>query len=272
MKGKRLLSKKIRAIISCLAFLFSFIFSVNFNYLPADADEDIVLSVVAHRGYSSQYPENTLSAFAGAIACGAKTVEFDVRKTKDDVLVIFHDETLEKITGDNSTIADYTYEELMQFDLGSWYSEDFECERIATLDEALDLMSASGVKLFVELKKIGPDEEFGPAVYEACEKRGLLDRVIFLSFDYNYLSSIKEINPEQPIMMLASFGKSDLPTKYPAEYYGINMKTLTPRTIKAIHEAGAKVYSYTPETKGQILSLQRMGVDGIMTDYPDLCK
>ena len=67
-------------------------------------------------------------------------------------------------------------------------------------------------------------------------------------------------------MKLASFGKSNLPTKYPAEYYGVNMKTLTPRTVRAIHEAGSKVYCYTPETKGQMLSLQRLGVDGVITD------
>ena len=81
---------------------------------------------------------------------------------------------------------------------------------------------------------------------------------------------IKDINPKQPIMKLASFGKSTLPEKYPAEYYGINMKTLTPRTVRAIHESGAKVYSYAPSTKGQMLSLQRLGVDGVITDYVDL--
>lgn len=272
MKGKCVFTKKIRAVITCLTIIFSFIFSFTFFYLPADADEDIVVSVVAHRGYSSQYPENTLSAFAGAIACGAKTVEFDVRKTKDDVLVIFHDDTLKKITGDDTTIADYTYEELQTLDFGAWYSEDFQYERIATLDEALDLLSASGVRLFVELKKIGDDPDFGPQVYDTCKNHGMLDRIIFLSFDYNYLSAIKELDPNQQIMVLASFGKSDLPERYPADYYGINMKTLTPKTIKSIHEAGAKVYSYTPETKGQVLSLQRMGVDGIITDYPNLCQ
>ena len=91
--------------------------------------------------------------------------------------------------------------------------------------------------------------------------------LVFLSFNYNYLTEIKEIDPNQPIMKLASFGKSTLPEKYPAEYYGVNMKTLTPKTVRAIHEAGSKVYSYTPDTKGQMLSLQRLGVDGVITDY-----
>ena len=71
-------------------------------------------------------------------------------------------------------------------------------------------------------------------------------------------------------MVLASFGKSTLPTKYPAEYYGVNMKTLTPKTIKAIHDNGSKVYSYAPQSKGQMLSLQRLGVDGVITDFADM--
>ncbi len=228
------------------------------------------MQVVAHRGYSAAYPENTLSAFAGAYACGAKTVEFDVRKTKDGQLVIYHDDTLEKLTGDQTTIADYTYEQLLKFDDGSWFSDEFAKERIPTLDQTLDLLSSTGMRMFVELKDIGDDPNFAAEVYATVEKYGLLDKAVFASFNYDYLQQIKAIDSSAPIMVLASFGKSTLPVKYPAEYYGINMKTLTPKTIRAIHEAGGKVYSYTPETKGQMLSLQRLGVDGVITDNADL--
>ena len=253
--------------ISMVTLLCSFVFFNGFNYLPADADEDIVVQVVAHRGYSGAYPENTLSAFAGAYAHGAKTVEFDVRKTKDGQLVIYHDETLEKVNGGDATIAESTYEELLELDAGEWYSEDFARERIPTLDQVLDLLQSTNMRMFCELKDIGNDPEFAPQVYQKFEEYGLLDKVVFLSFNYDYLVGIKGINPDQPIMKLASFGKSTLPEKFPAEYYGINMKTLTPRTVRAIHEAGGKVYSYAPATKGQMLSLQRLGVDGVITDY-----
>lgn len=270
MRG--LLFSKVRrtVAVSVVALLCSFLFFNEFKFLPADADEDIVVQIVAHRGYSGAYPENTLSAFAGAYACGAKTVEFDVRKTKDGELVIFHDDTLERFTGDESTVADYTYDELLQLDAGSWYSIDFISERIPTLDQTLSLLQSTNMRMFCELKDIGEDTEFVQQVYDKCAEYGVLDRVIFLSFNYDYLSAIKVINPSQPIMVLASFGKSNLPTKYPADYYGINMKTLTPKTVRAIHEAGAKVYSYAPENKGQMLSLQRLGVDGVITDYADI--
>lgn len=270
MRGK-LFSRVGRTVaVSMVALLCSLVFFNSFNYLPANADEDIVVQIVAHRGFSGAYPENTLSAFAGAYACGAKTVEFDVRKTKDGELVIYHDDTLEKLNGTENTIADYTYDELLQLDAGEWYGREFRLERIPTLDQTLDLLQSTNMRLFCELKDIGEDPDFVPAVYDKFVQYGLLDKVIFLSFNYDYLTQIKEINADQPIMKLASFGKSNLPERYPAEYYGINMKTLTPRTVQAIHEAGGKVYSYTPDTKGQMLSLQRLGVDGVITDFVNM--
>lgn len=256
--------------VSLVTLLCSFLVANEFFYLPADADEDIVVQIVAHRGYSGAYPENTLSAFAGAYACGAKTVEFDVRKTKDGELVIYHDDTLERLTGDKTTVADHTYQELLQLDAGEWFDKDYRCERIPTLDQALDLLSTTNMRVFCELKNIGDDPEFAEQVYDKCAQYDMLGRIVFLSFNYDYLSTIKELNSNQPIMLLASFGKSTLPAKYPAEYYGVNMKTLTPKTIKAIHEAGSKVYTYAPQNKGQMLSLQRLGVDGVITDYADM--
>ena len=256
--------------VSMVSLLCSFFLLSELEYLPANADEDIVVQIVAHRGYSGAYPENTLSSFAGAYAAGAQTVEFDVRKTKDDQLVIYHDDTLQRFTGDQTTIADHTYDELLQIDAGEWFGREYRLERIPTLDQTLALLSSTNMRIFCELKNIGDDPSFATEVYQKCADYGVLDRVVFLSFNYEYLSAIKAIDPNQPIMVLASFGKSNLPTRFPAEYYGVNMKTLTPKTIRAIHDAGAKVYSYTPQTKGQMLSLQRLGVDGVITDYADM--
>lgn len=251
-----------------ISILLSLTCLFQFYYLPANADEDISVQIVAHRGYSAAYPENTLSAFAGAYAAGAKTIEFDVRKSKDGQLIIYHDDTLVKIIGKEEPVGAYTFEQLRQLDDGLWFSDEFAKERIPTLDETLSLLKDSDVKMMVELKDIGKDPEFASQVFEAVDKYGLRNRVIFSSFNYDYLQSIKELDPTQPIMVLASFGKTNLPVRYPAEYYGVNMKTLSPDTISAIHSAGAKVYSYTPNNKQQILSLQRMGVDGVITDFP----
>ena len=147
--------------------------------------------------------------------------------------------------------------------------QEFALERIPTLEQTLSLIAATDCDILLELKDIGEDESFAREVYDVCSQYQVLDRIIFGSFNYSYLQDIKDINCDCPIMVFASFGKSTLPKKYPAEYYGVNMKTVTPATIKAVHAAGANIYSYGPKNRYQILCLQRMGVDGIITDYPN---
>ena len=269
--GVMFLSKRIhRVLIGAVSVVCSLAILSEFAYLPANADEEIVVDMVAHRGYSAQYPENTLSAFEGARAAGAKTIEFDVRKSADGQLVISHDDTLVKASGDETPIAELNYSDLAQIDVGSWFGTEFAGEQLPTLDMTLRFLCRNpGLKAFVELKDVGEDPDFAAEVYNKCSEYGVLNRVIFISFNYNYLMQIKELNPSQPIMVLASFGKSNLPQVKPAEYYGINMKTITPQTIAAIHAAGSKVYVYPPLTRGQVLSLQRLGIDGVISDVAD---
>lgn len=91
------------------------------------------IQVIAHRGYSSAYPENTRAAFVGALAAGVDYIETDVQMTKDGQAILFHDDTLERITGTEGKIGDYTYEELSLMDAGKWFSEDYTGERMVTL-------------------------------------------------------------------------------------------------------------------------------------------
>ena len=261
----------IRAIVVAIALFVGIFYEVGFNYIPADADEEMTVAVVAHRGYSGYYPENTLSSFAGAINVNAKRIEFDVRKTLDGKLVVFHDDTLQRYGGDpDRKFETYTYEELLNFDVGLNMGEAFCLERIPTLEQTLALIKPVDCEILLELKDIGDDEIFVEEVYAMCETYGMVERIIFGSFRYDYLQRIKLINEGCPIMVFASFGKTSLPANYPADYYGINMKTVSSATIKSIHEHGAFVYAYGPKTRYQMLSLQRMGVDGIITDFPDL--
>lgn len=95
--------------------------------------------VVAHRGDLERYPENTLSAFASAIAQGADAIELDVFSTKDDELVVFHDHTLERTTNGTGYVGDHTLSELRRLNAGSWFGERFKGERIPTLGEVLEL-------------------------------------------------------------------------------------------------------------------------------------
>ena len=260
----KVMSRKVWPFLACFFFLANFT-----NGMRADAATSVTL--IAHRGDSSEYPENTLAAFAAAIDAGADGIEMDVRKTKDGKLVVYHDDTLERIEGEatTDTVADYTYDELIELQAQHYTGDDFTCEKIPTLDQVMLLMQDKDLTVVVELKNIGEDEDFPAQVYERVKGYGMLSHVIFASFNYTYLQGIKACNYSQPIMKFVSFSKPNIVKRFPAEYYGINMKTINPATIKAVHDAGAYVYSYTPETAAEKSTLIKLGVDGLISDYID---
>ena len=228
------------------------------------------IEMVSHRGYSHYYPDNTLTAFQAAIDAGAKAVELDVRKTSDGAFVIYHDDTVAKLTGkpnDTTGIKKYTLEQVKSFDNGAWFDEKFVGEQIPTLDEALALFEGTDVTIYVELKDVGRSKKFPQDVYWIVKSHGLLNQVVFSSFKYSYLKQIKALNYSQPVMKLTGTASLDLAKRCPADYYGINMAACNPTVVRVYHEAGALVYAYTPQNAVEGMSLQNMGVDGFITDY-----
>ncbi len=128
--------------------------------------------LLAHRGYSDQYPENTMKAFLEAIKKGFNGIETDVHKTKDGQLVLCHDEKINRTSNGQGYIKDYTYEELCQFRF-NYKFKDFD-EKIPLLEELLDLAKGKDVILNIELKtdKIhyqGIEEE----VYQMVKDKGM---------------------------------------------------------------------------------------------------
>ncbi|MEK6570557.1 MAG: glycerophosphodiester phosphodiesterase family protein [Bacteroidota bacterium] len=109
------------------------------------------LLVVAHRGCSGRAPENTVAAFEMALEFGADMIECDVRLTKDDEVVVFHDRTLNRTTDGGGPVEERTLEDLKKLDAGSWFSRRFSGERIPTLNEVLCLLEGRAF-LNIELK------------------------------------------------------------------------------------------------------------------------
>lgn len=149
--------------------------------------------LLAHRGYSDQYPENTMKAFLEAIKKGFNGIETDVHKTKDGQLVLCHDEKINRTSNGQGYIKDYTYEELCQFRF-NYKFKDFD-EKIPLLEELLDLAKGKDVILNIELKtdKIhyqGIEEE----VYQMVKDKGMLKQVMFSSFYLPSLLKLKEID------------------------------------------------------------------------------
>lgn len=235
-------------------------------------EEYDVMRVIAHRGYSEVYPENTLAAFAGAVDIGVDYIELDVQMTSDGVIVVFHDNDLKRITGQEGRIADYTYEQLQQMDAGSWFQADYEEERIPTLQETLELIRDSRCNVYLEMKDIGDREGFVEQTLKIARQCGMEKRCLFASFQYEYLRQIKTLDSELLTLYITSSGKTSLPVEYPAEFYGINVESVSADTIKAIHESGSKVFVWTLETPTQIGIVRGMGADGVVTNRAGLAK
>jgi glycerophosphoryl diester phosphodiesterase len=114
------------------------------------------LTLIAHRGYSSKAPENTVAAFDLALKLGYSDLEFDVQLSKDGIPMVFHDETVDRTTSGHGRLANFTYAELKQLDAGSWFDTAYNQQRIPSLLELLARYK-SRARLHIELKSTEPE-------------------------------------------------------------------------------------------------------------------
>ncbi|WP_028608717.1 glycerophosphodiester phosphodiesterase [Paenibacillus harenae] len=155
-----------------------------------------MITIVAHRGWSGEAPENTMAAFRLALSEPDITnIELDVHLSKDGVPVVMHDHTLNRTSSGTGPIKAHTLEELRRLDAGSWFSPEFAEERIPTLDEVLELAKGR-CKLHVELKALGGEYEGIEEAVIACFRRhGMEEEVVLISFNHDSMKLVKVLEP-----------------------------------------------------------------------------
>ncbi len=244
--------------------------------------------VIAHRGDSRNYPENTLPAFESAVRMGIDVVETDIHLTKDGVLVIWHDPTLERNTDGSGRIEDHTLEELRRFDAGYTFTQDggktfpFRGKgvRICTLAEALE--HCPGQRFNIDLKTKCPEivDEFIKVIRE----HDAVDRVVGASFHLSNLKRLRRLAPDfltsvttaEVVPLLFRQKTHTLPKAFKRKIiFQIPMaagpvKVVTPAFVKAMHQRGAVVMVWTINDEETMRRLFAMGVDSVMTDDPAL--
>ena len=147
------------------------------------------IEIIAHRGYSSTAPENTLAAVRAAIAAGADAIEWDLHVASCGTPVLFHDVHLGRTTNGVGPIRRRTLGQLKALDAGSWFSSEFAGESIPSLAEALDLVAESGARLYPEVKGYRELEDLDRMVRIVAE-RDLIGRTTFISMDYGVIDRI----------------------------------------------------------------------------------
>ena len=154
--------------------------------------------IIAHRGASYLAPENTLTAFKKAMEIGADGVEMDVQQTIDAGLVIHHDYMIDLHTDISGKIYDMTMGDLKELDFGSWKDAIYQDEKIATLQEAMELCKQMpGCTVHLELKStMDNDPDFVPRVLEVLQQTEMVEQVILVSFNHALLRQAKQLLPE----------------------------------------------------------------------------
>ena len=227
---------------------------------------------IGHRGAAGTHPENTMASFRRAVELGADGVEFDVHRTKDGHLVVLHDHELGRTNNGTGLVMEKTLAELKALDAGSWKGEAFRGEQIPTLQEVIR-QTPSSLLLFLELKAgsihyQGIEEE----LLQVIREEGAMDRIQVSSFDHVALARLHELEPKlqlgmlfddhpvDPVGMARACGASAL---HPFFLW------TTPQMVAKAHAAGLKVNVWTVNAPLHIAMMKQIGVDGIMSDYPD---
>lgn len=224
--------------------------------------------VVGHRGAAGLAPENTLRAFEVALQLGVDGVEFDVQRSADGELMIFHDETLERTTNGQGYLKDFTRTELQNLDAGNKFGEVFRGEKIPTLYEVVDFLRHTNLILHLEVKS--PHLYAGIAEQLVGFIRGedMVGRIQVRSFDHQALHKIYQLAPE---IAISELWWEKIPIAHDMAFPTLNaLYTLyTPENIAALHQVGKKVTAWTVNDAESAKRLIVMGIDGLTTDYPD---
>lgn len=235
---------------------------------------EVIMKIYAHRGNSSGYPENTMISFRSAVELGADGIETDIHLTKDGVLVITHDEEISRVSDGTGMVKNLTYDELLKFDFGLWKDEKFKGEKIPKLTDLLDLLEGTDMMLNIEIKMgfvLYPGIE--EKVLETIRTRNFLDRVIFSSFNHYSLAKLKSLEPTAvvaPLYEEGIFEPYNYARTFGADYIHPHYKSVEQSIIEECHKKGISVNLWTVNHKDVAVHLESIGVDGIITDDPEM--
>ena len=230
---------------------------------------------IAHRGASALAPENTMAAFAMAVELGADAIELDLHVSRDGELVVIHDNTLDRTTDGEGPVHARSLQELKRLDAGRWFGESFAGQRIPTLAEVLDRFSGK-VPLALEIKA-------GSAFFRGIEERvvsvlrehQVISQVAVASFDHHALLRLKDLEPclrtaallvGRPMSMSAVAGPSK------TDAMALEFSLVTKTEVDACRAAGLQLVVWVVNEPAQMRHFIDLGVDGIITDSPDLLR
>ena len=218
----------------------------------------------AHRGAPSYCPENTMLSFYTGVYMGANGIKTDVQVTKDGVLVLFHDDTLERVTGEKGSVKDYTYLELQKF----WVKKDKLKDKIPTLEDFLLHFKDFNLTFAIELKVGGVEK----AVADMIKKYGIKEKVVVTSFNYDYLKIFKSFAKDIKLGYLTDkVDNSTIKNLLSDGFYEIcpEGRLVNKENVDKWHLLGLNVRAWGIYNEDIMKAVYNAGVDGMTVNFPD---
>ena len=226
------------------------------------------VEITAHRGNSSQAPDNTLEAFESAMKTGADWIETDVTQSKDGILVLFHDEDLGPATGKQGKIWEVTFEELRQINPKPSMGPSFRDARVPSLSEAMDLCKDK-IKMNLEIKVNGHQTaDFVARVVAMVREKGMDDQCMITSFQYSVLEQVKALAPGLKTVLITNTAIDPAQPLPAADYVMLNVSLTIPQVVSGLQAQGKKVGVWTVNDGTALEKCRLAGADNVITDKP----
>lgn len=234
--------------------------------------------IIGHRGVAAYAPENTIEGIHTAADMAVEWVELDVKITKDQVPMIFHDDTLDRTTNGSGLFANLTFEEIRNFECGSWFADSFAGIRIPTLEEALEAVIDRNLGLNLEIKPCpGRERETAEAALDVLSQ-------IWDDHSRLLISSFSLVSMETALIMAHDWPRAlligeDWPENI-AEVHdflelscvNVNAKTVQREQAEQVMDMGLPLLAYTVNDAEEARRLLRWGIDGVFSDAPDIVR
>lgn len=271
-------SKKIRYAMEGIALLLAVVCCCFYLYGIYDHKISVqvayvrTMEVTAHRGASASYPENTMAAFEGAKKLGADWIELDVQQSRDGQTIVTHDTNFTRTAGVDRNTWEMDYDEIKLLDVGSFFDGEFHGEGVPLLSEAVAFAKKNDIRLNIEIKPTGHEQELEQRVAELIAAERFWDQCVITSQVYDVLEKVKACDSRIQTAYVMSIAYGDINKLAAADHFSIEASGITETMVSDIHNAGKEIYAWTVNTEESISRMIDLCVDNIITDQVTLAK
>ncbi len=221
-----------------------------------------MITVTGHRGCAGLEPENTLRSFRKAVSLGVDLIEFDIRRTKDNYLVVIHDETVDRTTNSKGYVKEYTLKDIKKLDAAKG-------EKIMTLQEVIDLLKNENPLMTIEIKEPDTLQE----VLSVIKRNNLENKVILVSFWHESMKRAKEIEPKiktGAIIKARPIDTISLVRACNADILCMNYVYVDSRLVHDCHKNNIELNSWTIDKIPDMKRMIELGADNLTSNRPDI--